>query len=388
MKRFVFSAFMLGLMALPAYAIQAPGAVAAKPLSQTQIEVTWRDRSTTEDRFEIYRSQGGGVFVRIGSVPANSIKFTDSGLAASTTYSYRVDAIDAAESAVASATTLADVITPPPPPPPPGGYPDASTTGVAAGVVLKRVPEDATSGLGWYWDSRGWVAIDGAGTTFSGYIVPAGIEVSADNVVIENVRIIAATDYWGIGVRHAKNTIIRNCEIGGTGTNSRMMVAVKTIYGDEQNTTVKGCNIAFTGTGIQLYWGLVEDNYIHDMAYKTGEHVNGFTSNSSIGPLVIRHNRIENQVGQTDAIGLFEDFGVQKDVTVDNNFLAGGGYTLYAGQNTGGPATSNIVVTNNRFSRKFFPNGGSYGPYTAWCATCSGNVWSGNVWDDTGAPLN
>jgi hypothetical protein len=254
-------------------------------------------------------------------------------------------------------------------------------------VVLKRVPEDVTSGPGWYWDARGWVAIDGPGTTFSGYIVPAGIEVFADNVVIENVRIRAATDYWGIGIRHAKNTVIRNCEIGGTGSSSRMMVAIKTIYGDEQNTTVRGCNIAFTGTGIQLYWGLVEDNYIHDMAYKTDEHVNGFTSNSSTGPLMIRRNRIENQVGQTDAIGLFEDFGVQRDVTIDNNFLAGGGYTLYAGQNTGGIPTYNIVVTNNRFSRKFFPNGGFYGAYTAFCRTCPGNAWSGNVWHETGEAL-
>jgi hypothetical protein len=51
------------------------------------------------------------------------------------------------------------------------------------------------------------------------------------------------------------------------------------------------------------------------------------------------------------------------------------------------PATVNVKIFNNRFSRIFYPKGGNYGP-TSDCKTDGGapreSMWSGNVWDDTG----
>ena len=120
--------------------------------------------------------------------------------------------------------------------------------------------------------------------------------------------------------------------------------------------------------------GLIEDNYIHDLGYKAGDHVNGFTCNGGSTQLTIRHNTVFNQHSQTDAVSLFQDFGPQSNRLITNNLLAGGGYTLYAGANPGKESTAtNIVVTNNRFSTKFYPRGGSYGPYTAY-ASGQGNV--------------
>jgi hypothetical protein len=103
--------------------------------------------------------------------------------------------------------------------------------------------------------------------------------------------------------------------------------------------------------------------------------------------LTIRHNTVFNEFGQTDAISLFEDFGQQKDCLIENNLVAGGGYTIYGGQNTGGIPVTNIIIRNNRFSTRFFPQSGSYGPVTALGAASGGNVWSGNVWHETGLPL-
>ena len=73
---------------------------------------------------------------------------------------------------------------------------------------------------------------------------------------------------------------------------------------------------------------------------------------------------------------------------IDNNLLAGGGYTIYAGQNPGGLKTYNIRVTNNRISKKFYPRGGSFGPATAHNKFGSGNVWSNNVWDEDNTVIN
>ena len=52
------------------------------------------------------------------------------------------------------------------------------------------------------------------------------------------------------------------------------------------------------------------------------------------------------------------------------------------GRDSGGAATHDIQITNNRIARLYFPNGGSYGPVTAFDPNGPGNVWSGNVWDD------
>ena len=92
-------------------------------------------------------------------------------------------------------------------------------------------------------------------------------------------------------------------------------------------------------------------------------------------------NTILNQFGQTDAISLFQDFDVEANRLITENLVAGGGYTIYGGDNQRFGKTSNIKITNNRFSNVFFPNGGSYGPIAAFDSTGTGNLASGNFWD-------
>jgi hypothetical protein len=147
---------------------------------------------------------------------------------------------------------------------------------------------------------------------------------------------------------------------------------------------VQGNNIWHTATGVQIYAGLVQDNYIHDVGFKDGDHTNGMTVNGSTTPLTVRHNTVLVSTVQTDAISLFEDVGVEANKIIDNNLVAGGGYSIYGGQNVGGPQAFNIQIINNRFSRVYYAKGGYYGYATAYNSKASGNVWSGNVWDDTG----
>lgn len=269
------------------------------------------------------------------------------------------------------------------------GFPDATNTGVKAGVALRSVPDQVAKGPGWHWDTRGWLAVDGQGTVLENLAVNANIDVTAADVTIRNVRLTAGGEGFGISLRHTKNVTIEDVEIAGRDAGAgRLMVAIKDIYGDAQGTQVLRTDIGNTGTGVQIYAGLVQDSYIHDMGFKSGDHTNGTTDNGgSRSPLTLRHNTVFNQHPQTDAISLFQDFGTQTNRTIENNLVAGGGYTIYGGANPGGAQTSNIRIVGNRFSRLYYSNAGSYGYATAFDARGPGNEWSGNIWDDSGATV-
>ncbi|WP_159085807.1 hypothetical protein [Aeromicrobium chenweiae] len=248
-----------------------------------------------------------------------------------------------------------------------------------AGRSLRVVPSEVSSGPGWRASEDGSVTVYQNGAVLEDVIVPGEVSVTADDVTIRNVRVTGTGDWWAIGIRHAANTTITNTEILPDG--ARLEVGIKDVYGDSTGTTITSTEIARTATGIQLGHGLIQDNYIHDLAFRAGDHVNGTTSNGDSRPMTIRHNTIFNQRSQTDAVSLFQDFGVEANRTIDNNLLAGGGYTIYGGDGAKG-TSHDIVITNNRISRLFYPRGGYYGAVAAFDPSGPGNVWSGNVWDD------
>jgi len=247
-----------------------------------------------------------------------------------------------------------------------------------------------SKGKGWHYDRRGWVEVSGNGAVLKDLYIPYNVDVTASNVTVADVRIVVSGNDFGVSLRHTRNVTISHCEIYSPSAGSgRLMVGVKDIYADSSGTTVIGDNIWHTSTGVQMDSGLIENSYIHDMGYQSGDHLNGITSNASDGrPLIIRHNTVFNNFGQTDAIGLFEDFGAQANRVIDHNLLAGGGYTLYAGANPGGQATRNIQVVDNRFARIYGPRGGHFGPFTAYARRGAGNQWSGNIWDNSGRVLS
>jgi hypothetical protein len=100
---------------LPAPA--APSNLTATAVSTSQINLAWTDNANNEDGFKIERCTGAGCsnFAQIATVGVNATTYSDTGLAANTSYSYRVRAYnaggDSAYSNTASATTQA--ITPP-----------------------------------------------------------------------------------------------------------------------------------------------------------------------------------------------------------------------------------------------------------------------------------
>ncbi|MCC6858164.1 MAG: M36 family metallopeptidase [Bryobacterales bacterium] len=89
----------------------APTGLGAGAVSSSQINLTWTDNSDNEQGFKIERCQGAGCssFAQIATAAAGATSYGDTGLAANTTYGYRVRAYntagDSGYSNVAEATT-------------------------------------------------------------------------------------------------------------------------------------------------------------------------------------------------------------------------------------------------------------------------------------------
>jgi predicted phage tail protein len=96
----------------------APTNLTATAVSSSQINLAWTDNANNETGFKIERCQGPGCsnFAQINTVAADVTTFNDTGLSASTSYSYRVRATnlggDSAYSNTASDTTQASASPP------------------------------------------------------------------------------------------------------------------------------------------------------------------------------------------------------------------------------------------------------------------------------------
>ena len=272
----------------------------------------------------------------------------------------------------------------------PAGFPSGTNTGVQAGTVLKNVPGQVSSGPGWTWNPAGggYADVTGNGANLSGLRIPGNVDVSGNNVTLNNVSITVSGggDTYGVDLRHTANVTIEHSSIQGTDlTTGRLGEGIKDVYGDATGTKVLNNNIQKTDTAVQIFQGTIQGNYIHNLGMIPTDHVNGITTNGDTHPLLIQNNTILNKFGQTDAIGLFQDFSVVSNVTINDNLLAGGGYSLYGGEGSQGQS-SNIKVTNNQFSTMYFKNGGAYGPVAYFDNQGPGNTWTGNTWT-TGATV-
>jgi phosphodiesterase/alkaline phosphatase D-like protein len=89
----------------------APGSLTATAASSSAINLAWSDNSNNETGFDIERSTDNVNWAALASVGSNIQSYGDTGLAASTSYYYRVRAKNSAGSSsysnVANATTLA-----------------------------------------------------------------------------------------------------------------------------------------------------------------------------------------------------------------------------------------------------------------------------------------
>jgi hypothetical protein len=259
------------------------------------------------------------------------------------------------------------------------GYPDDTNTGVPTSVTLTPSPS---------------LNITTDGAVVTGLDVAGGIEVSANNVTIKNVRVTGGGEAWGLVVIHQgiTNTLIEDSVLRGTDNSTGGIQSAITDQGGN-STTIRRTNFYYCSQCISSGTAVVEDSYFHDQAQWIDPqwgvtHNEAFYDGCGESGLTVRHNTIFNEFDQTATVFLKGDFGTCTNITVDDNLLVGGGYTVYGGMaSTTDFATTNVVFTGNRFSALLFPNGGFFGPVAYFDDKGAGNVWSGNFWDETGDPV-
>lgn len=108
-----------------------------------------------------------------------------------------------------------------------------------------------------------------------------------------------------------------------------------------------------------------------------GDHNDAIQLFAPARDVAIERSLIDNAHAQTSAIAV-----LGQNVSIADNWLAGGGWTLYGGAAKPGSqdaAATGVRVTGNVFSRSRFAKVGSFGPVTYWAAPPgSGNVWRDN----------
>jgi hypothetical protein len=259
--------------------------------------------------------------------------------------------------------------TPKPPSAPRTGKPATANTGVVAGTQLTVVRGNQTyssngqvvSGK----DFHGYVKVTGSGITFKDCIFHGGTP-SGNGALLDT--------------EDGSNTVVEDSEfvplhpaatIDGVWTKSTKLYRVN-IHG-----TVDGMK-AGPNT-------LVQDSYIHDTSWFASDpnqgggatHNDGIQAFDGVSGITLRHNTIDMSTSKDPNAALQDS---ASNVTVDNNWLDGGGCTLNFADH--GSALPGLVVTNNRFGR----HSGFQ------CPILLSNLLSlaknsANVWVDTGSPI-
>lgn len=204
------------------------------------------------------------------------------------------------------------------------------------------------------------------GVVFENQQVNGRLTITGNNVIVRNVYINTG-DFYGLVVQ-ADNVLIEDVTIVGPGTAA---LAVFSGYFTGRRLNVYGAEDGIRmSTNSKLY-----DSYVHDLVGDVDSHYDSVTADGATGWEIV-HNTILNHHGQTACVWIGDPRYGPSEGLLQNNFLAGGGYSIYSGHSTG----TGLRVVDNVFSTMYFPDSGSYGPVAYWEAT--NNTWSNNTWYD------
>jgi len=271
------------------------------------------------------------------------------------------------------------------------GWPGPATTGYPAGQTFGKT---VTGGL----------TITTDGTVIDGWKISGGVQVQAKNVTIRNSWI--TSDFGG---RNGSGVV--NLNPGSSATIEHSLLdgrnATHACIWHEGTSLVARANEC-TGSNDGIFsWATTEgrdgagdnftitDNWLHGFTTQASNgHVDGYqTEGAKHG--VIRHNTIDVSQEQNSAIAIWNGRKDSADITVQDNLLAGGGFTVYAedyspseSSPSGGYTVTDITFTDNRFSTVHFGCVGYWGVWFPRGAPTDGWQRGGNVVLETGQKVD
>lgn len=244
-----------------------------------------------------------------------------------------------------------------------------------------------------------------AGTTVSCKTITGGLNIAAQNVTIVNSKV----SFNGGG---AGGSGVININDGGSATIDHVETdGLNRTHACIWNEGVKGPTLQYSmvakyvnchgvNDGIFSWWWssdknlgagsdfIIQDTYLYDFTENAANgHIDGYQTEGAMNGL-IQHNtfrvqRVAGDVtvsggGLNSAVALWNDWNgaasgkSTTNITVDNNLMTSGGFTIYAEDYSpaeggsaavGGNTLTNVHFTNNRFSTI---QGACVGDYGVW----------------------
>ncbi len=278
-------------------------------------------------------------------------------------------------------------------------YPDASCTGVPAGVTLTAYD--------------GPMTVTTANAVIDGKNITGCIDIRASNVTIKNSKVLCTTGgtstcSCAVSLRDGPgwnnwSLTIQDSEIdcGGDADGFGNSMGLGEGFMTVRRVDIQGCE-----NGVDLNQNMdIQDSYIHDLRECCGSHTDGVQFADHYSPAgsgtvvngVVNFTFIHNTVfsmkagAPTDGNAPESYFTTSAiisgsindtNVIIDDNLFGGGAYTIYCEQ--GGAAYHGVSeVKRNHFTRRFKSTVGFFGPSTE----CSNENTSGNVYQETGLPV-
>ncbi|HVV23401.1 MAG TPA: hypothetical protein VHF06_28460 [Pseudonocardiaceae bacterium] len=328
---------------------------------------------------------------KVGTVD-NATSWSDTGATGGRTYAYQVQSVDS--TGVGSALSPKVSVAVPAAgatstksggagsgraalPPMPGSWPSARNTGASGSLTTVT----------------GDVTLSKAGQVYQNMRVKGTIVVTACDVTIRNVEVDSGEPYTGDSTPDLFAIWLQQSATCGvtidrvsTITESAPNVYVTTSIRDGRGSPVTITNSKLIGAQLGILGmsgGTIRGNYIELGRNMRGDHNDAIQGDGSSN-LIIDHNTLLNPNDQTSALALYTEYGINKNIMVQNNLFAGGGYACYCGdgvtQNDGSPGRAvNVSFINNVFWRKYFPDAGHFGAGRAY-NPAGGGRWAGNVY--------
>ena len=245
-----------------------PTLLTATAVSASQINLSWTDNADNEDGFQIERCTGASCsnFAQIGTALANATTFQNTGLSASTTYSYRVRANNTGGTSGYSNTVPATT---------PVAAPAAPTSLTASTVSASQI------NLSWTDNSNnedGFQIERCQGASCSNFVQIA--TVLANVTTYQNTELTAATSY---------SYRVRANNAGGSSAYSNPATAVTAITPPAAPTGLTAT--AVSSSQINLGW---TDNATNEAGFEiercTGDTCVNFVQIATVGPNVTAYS--------------------------------------------------------------------------------------------------